>query len=100
MEWLSYLSFTGGGWGDELLRGLGVTLALAAASLPVGLALGLAVAAMGLCRRSLWRGLSVGFSTTIRGLPELLTLFIIYHGVGLALTACSSGSARRPSPSS
>ena len=87
MEWLSYLSFTGGGWGDELLRGLGVTLALAAASLPVGLVLGLAVAALGLCRRALWRGLSVGFSTTIRGLPELLTLFIIYHGVGLALNS-------------
>ncbi|HSC84837.1 MAG TPA: ABC transporter permease subunit [Pseudomonas sp.] len=85
MEWLSYLSFTGGGWGDDLLRGLGVTLALAAAALPIGLALGLAVAALALSRRVLCRGLAVGFSTTIRGLPELLTLFIIYHWVGLGI---------------
>ena len=85
MEWLSYLSFTGGGWGDELLHGLGVTLALAATTLPVGLALGLAVAAMALFGGRLCRALAVGFSTTIRGLPELLTLFIIYHGVGLAI---------------
>jgi polar amino acid transport system permease protein len=83
MEWLSYLSYGSSGWGDELLQGLGVTLALAAVTLPFGLILGLAVAAMALFGGTGWRVLALGFSTTLRGLPELLTLFIIYHGVGL-----------------
>ena len=46
MDWLNYLSFSDGGWGDELLSGLGVTLSLAVATLPVGLLLGLLVAAI------------------------------------------------------
>lgn len=85
MDWLNYLSFSDGGWGDELLGGLGVTLSLALATLPVGLLLGLLVAALSIFGRPLWRGVAVAFTTTIRGLPELLTLFIIYHGVGLGI---------------
>lgn len=85
MDWLNYLSFSDGGWGDELLSGLGVTLSLALATLPVGLLLGLLVAALSVFGRPWARGLAVAFTTTIRGLPELLTLFIIYHGVGLGI---------------
>ena len=85
MDWLNYLSFSDGGWGDELLSGLGVTLSLALATLPVGLLLGLLVAALSAFGRPWARGLAVAFTTTIRGLPELLTLFIIYHGVGLGI---------------
>ncbi|MDP3845294.1 MAG: ABC transporter permease subunit [Pseudomonas sp.] len=87
MEWLNYLSFSDGGWGDELLSGLGVTLSLAVATLPVGLLLGLLVAAVTIFGRPVPRALAVTFTTTIRGLPELLTLFIIYHGVGLGLNS-------------
>ncbi len=87
MEWLNYLSFSDGGWGDELLSGLGVTLSLAVATLPVGLLLGLLVAAVTIFGRPIPRALAVTFTTTIRGLPELLTLFIIYHGVGLGINS-------------
>ncbi|MFZ3152308.1 ABC transporter permease [Pseudomonas sp.] len=87
MDWLIYLSFGDAGWGDELLQGFGVTLALALASLPVGLLLGLLVAALALFGARPARALALAFSTTLRGLPELLTLFIIYHGVGMGLNA-------------
>lgn len=87
MEWLNYLSFSDGGWGDELLSGLGVTLSLAVATLPVGLLLGLLVAAITIFGRPVPRAMAVTFTTTIRGLPELLTLFIIYHGVGLGINS-------------
>ena len=87
MEWLKYLSFSDGGWGDELLSGLGVTLSLAVATLPVGLLLGLLVAAITIFGRPVPRAMAVTFTTTIRGLPELLTLFIIYHGVGLGINS-------------
>ena len=87
MDWLNYLSFSDGGWGDELLSGLGVTLSLAVATLPVGLLLGLLVAAITIFGRPVPRAMAVTFTTTIRGLPELLTLFIIYHGVGLGINS-------------
>lgn len=87
MDWLNYLSFSDGGWGDELLSGLGVTLSLAVATLPVGLLLGLLVAAITIFGRPVPRAIAVTFTTTIRGLPELLTLFIIYHGVGLGINS-------------
>ena len=87
MDWLTYLSFGDAGWGDELLQGLGVTLALALTTLPVGLLLGLLVAVLALFGGRLPRALALAFSTTLRGLPELLTLFIIYHGVGMGLNA-------------
>jgi len=86
MEWLEYLSFGNNGWGDELLGGLAVTLSLALITLPIGLALGFAVAAASLPGRPVLRSIAMIFTTTIRGLPELLTLFIIYHGVGLLIS--------------
>ncbi|MFD1333492.1 ABC transporter permease [Methylopila musalis] len=77
---LRLLSFGPGGWGDELLAGLGVTLALALATLPFGLAFGLGVALMQRSRLPALRGLAQAYSNLFRGLPELLTLFIVYYG--------------------
>ena len=75
------------GWGDELLSGLSITVKLAVATLPIGLFLGfvLALAALSSCR--LCRFLSVGYTTIMRGLPEILTLFVVYNGVGLLLNS-------------
>jgi polar amino acid transport system permease protein len=82
---VSLFSFGPDGWGDELARGTWLTIRLAAATLPFGLALGLLVA---FARRSKWRALrmaSNAFTTVFRGLPELLTIFIVYYGGQLLL---------------
>lgn len=73
------------GWGDELLAGVGVTLRLAAATLPVGLLLGFVVAAASLSRQPVLRAMGWGYTTVMRGMPEILTLFIVYNGLGLGL---------------
>ncbi len=75
------LGFGPGGWGLALLQGAGITIAIALATLPFGLALGLAIA---LCKRShhaLLRGFATVYTTIFRGVPELLTLYIIYFGL-------------------
>ena len=80
MDKLHLLAWGAGGWGDELARGLYVTVTLALCTLPFGLALGFAVA---LARRSAswWlQDFSSVFTTVFRGLPELLTLFLIFYG--------------------
>jgi polar amino acid transport system permease protein len=74
------LSFGPDGWGDELAAGVWLTIRLALATLPFGLVLGFLVA---LARNSGKRWLTVPgniFTTLFRGLPELLTLFIVFYG--------------------
>lgn len=69
------------GWGDEIAFGFLVTGALAVATLPVGLAMGFFIA---LAKQSEEKSLRLAadiYTTLFRGLPELLTLFIVYYGL-------------------
>lgn len=84
LDQLSLLSFASGGWGQALLAGALVTISLALACLPIGLPLGLGVALMARSRKRLPRAVATIFSTVFRGLPELLTLLIIYYGCQIA----------------
>jgi polar amino acid transport system permease protein len=84
------LSFGPGGWGDELAAGAWLTLRLALATVPFGLALGLLVALAKISNSRVLRGLGEAYSTVFRGLPELLTLFIIYYGGQMLLQAVVS----------
>jgi len=73
------------GWGDELAGGLKVTIAVAVLALPLGLVIGFFVA---LAQQSEEKSLRLAagvFTTIFRGLPELLTLFIIYYGMQILL---------------
>jgi polar amino acid transport system permease protein len=79
------LSFGDQGWGDELLQGAGVTLGVAIVTLPIGLALGLIIALLRHSRFAILRGFSTLYTTIFRGVPELLTLFIIYFGAQILL---------------
>jgi polar amino acid transport system permease protein len=77
---LELLAYGPTGWGDEILAGAWLTIRLALATLPIGLALGFLVALAKRSRSALLRGFGETFSTVFRGLPELLTLFIVYYG--------------------
>lgn len=78
--YLDLLSFGPDGWGDELLAGAWITISIALATLPFGLALGLAVALARRSRSVFLRTLSTLYTTIFRGVPELLTLYVIYFG--------------------
>ncbi|MGE8391998.1 ABC transporter permease subunit [Pseudomonas sp. BIGb0427] len=84
LEQLSLLSFASGGWGQALLAGALVTISLALACLPIGLPLGLGVALAARSSKRFPRAAATVFSTVFRGLPELLTLLIIYYGCQIA----------------
>jgi len=69
------------GWGDEIAFGFLVTGTLAIATLPVGLVFGFFIA---LAKQSEEKSLRLAaniYTTLFRGLPELLTLFIVYYGL-------------------
>ena len=74
------LSFGPQGWGDEIASGVVVTVTLALATLPIGLALGFFLALGINAKERTLRASAKIFTTIFRGLPELLTLFIVYYG--------------------
>jgi len=77
---LASLQFGANGWGDELARGLANTLLLSFCALPLGLIGGLLLAFAAHSRRSWLSEPATSFAGVFRGVPELLTLFIVYFG--------------------
>jgi len=82
---LELLSFGPNGWGNQLLAGTWLTIRLALATLPFGLLLGLLMALAKRSRNRWWRAFGNAYTTIFRGLPELLTIFIVYFGGQVAL---------------
>ena len=78
---LTLIGFGPEGWGDEILLGVGVTVSLALATLPFGLLVGFLVALGKQSEEPSLRLASNIYTTIFRGLPELLTLFLVYFGV-------------------
>src|SRR5688572_15088983 len=82
---VTLLGFGSEGWGDEIASGVLVTVALALATLPFGLAAGFLIA---LAKQSPEKSLRLAaniYTTIFRGLPELLTLFLVFYGVSLGV---------------
>ncbi|MEZ5839460.1 MAG: ABC transporter permease [Hyphomicrobiales bacterium] len=79
-ELFGLLQFGSNGWADEIAAGTWLTIRLAVATVPFGLVLGLAVALAKNSSSRLLVFLGNVFTTVFRGLPELLTLFIVYYG--------------------
>lgn len=82
---IDLLSFAKGGWGDDLWAGLQVTLQLAAISLVFGLIIGFLGAGAKLAPSRLLNRIGNLYTVLIRGLPELLTLMLIYYGIQFGL---------------
>jgi polar amino acid transport system permease protein len=85
MNLWTLVSFGPEGWGDDIARGVLVTSALALATLPVGLLIGFLIA---LAKQSGERSLRLAaniYTTIFRGLPELLTLFLVYFGAQIGI---------------
>lgn len=81
----SLLSCGDTGWGDEVAGGFFVTITLAVCTLPIGLAIGLFIA---LAQQTTVRSLRISaniYTTIFRGLPELLTIFMIYFGLQIVV---------------
>ena len=77
---LATLQFGNTGWGDELALGVVNTLLLSFAALPLGLIGGLALAFANHSRHAWLNEPAAAFAGIFRGIPELLTLFIVYFG--------------------
>ena len=84
-EILALLSLSDTGWGDEIASGVGVTISLALATLPLGLLIGFFVALAKQSEEPTLRLAGNIYTTVFRGLPELLTLFLVYFGAQIGI---------------
>ncbi len=71
----------------QLLRGAITTLALAAVSAVAGTLLGLAVALAKLSASRMARLIADAYTTIVRGVPDLLVIFVIFFGGTVTLTS-------------
>ena len=83
---LHILGFGQGGWGAALLLASSVTLALSVLGFLLGAAFGAAAAAGRLSSRSVPFWLAHAYGTVFRGVPDLLTIYLLYYGGSIALT--------------
>lgn len=81
------LSWGPEGWLDDIAEGVLVTVSLAVATLPFGLLAGFFVALAKQSNEPSLRFAANIYTTIFRGLPELLTLFLIYFGAQIVIQA-------------
>ncbi|WP_394892181.1 ABC transporter permease [Mesorhizobium sp. AaZ16] len=79
------LSWGSEGWLDDIAYGVFITVSLAVATLPLGLVIGFFVALAKQASEPSLRLAGNIYTTIFRGLPELLTLFLVYYGVQIGL---------------
>jgi polar amino acid transport system permease protein len=92
VSWFSLL-FGPEGWAGLMLKGAVVTILLAVVTVPFGFTGGLALALMKLSRSRLLRALCEGYTTFFRGIPDLLSLFIVYFGLQALIDRLSKALA-------
>ena len=80
MGWFSLL-FGENGWAPLLLKGTVITVLLSFGSVPFGFGGGLLLAVLKLSRNRGVRLFCEGYTTFFRGIPDLLSLFIVYFGL-------------------
>jgi octopine/nopaline transport system permease protein len=74
------LSFGDQGWGDEMARATLMTIAVSLSSMALGLVVGAIGAAAKLSALAPARWLAEGYTTVVRGVPELLVIYLLFFG--------------------
>ena len=84
---MTLVGFGAQGWGFQLLRAASLTLSVSACAFATGIVFG-TLGAWGKLAGPAWvRGLCDGYTTVIRGVPDLLVIYLFYFGGSQVLSA-------------
>ena len=83
---LAPLGFGPAGWGAALLTAASMTLAVSVCAFFAGLAFGTMGAAAKLAGGPVLRRLAATYTTLMRGIPDLLVIYLFYFGGSAVLT--------------
>jgi octopine/nopaline transport system permease protein len=86
MPFLGIIGFGPGGWGALLLQAAGTTVLVSAAAFALGLLLGALGAWAKLSRSRVAAGAAAAYTTVLRGVPDLLVIYLFYFGGSQVLT--------------
>ncbi|WP_321936351.1 ABC transporter permease subunit [Paraburkholderia sp. J8-2] len=85
-HFLDLMSFGPTGWGQLMLRAAVTTIAVAAAGYAIGMAIGALVCWARLSRSAVALWVSDVYVTVLRGVPDLLVIYLFYFGGSMLLT--------------
>ena len=85
--YLDILSFGPGGWGKALLQAAVMTVLIALSGFAIGSVIGTLVAWAKISGGRAARALADGYTTVLRGIPDLLVIYLFYFGGSAAITA-------------
>ena len=77
---LTILSWGDSGWGDEFFYATLITMSVATCSFAFGIVLAAGAATMKLSNYRVLHMLANGYTTVVRGIPELLIIYLIFYG--------------------
>lgn len=83
---LALFGFGPSGWGAAMLRATLTTLAVTVAAMLIGAVGGVAVASAKLSGRRVLRAAGDAYTTVLRGVPELLVIYLVYFGGSAVVT--------------
>ena len=80
MSYLALMGFGAGGWGAAMSWAALMTLAVSITALLIGSIVGSLIASAKLSPSRGWRVFGEGYTTVMRGVPDLLVIYLIYFG--------------------
>lgn len=86
----SLLSFGVEGWGDEMLKGALMTLLVSVSAYLLCIVLGTISTFLKLSGSLFFRMTADAYTTLVRGIPELLIIYLVFFGGGLFLSKVNS----------
>lgn len=83
--YLDLMGLAEGGWGKDMLRATGVTLSVALCGFGAGAIFGCVAAVASFSSLRIVRMASDAYTTILRGIPDLLVIYLFYFGSSAAL---------------
>lgn len=86
MSYFDLMGFGARGWGSAMLAATVMTLVVSLAALLIGIAIGAVVAGAKLSNSVILRGIGDVYTTVLRGVPDLLIIYLVYFGGSAIVT--------------
>lgn len=90
MNYLQLMGFGPDGWGYDMLAATGMTVAVAVCGFLTGAVLGCLGAAAALSRFRALRAVAETYTTVLRGIPDLLVIYLFYFGSSSVISAVAA----------
>jgi octopine/nopaline transport system permease protein len=86
LPWYELIGFGPKGWGPYIITATGMTVAVSVLALMLGAGFGVLGAWAKLGPSRLARAVADGYTTVLRGIPDLLVIYLLYFGGSAVLT--------------